>query len=140
MSGPNSNLMQRDPAILGRSSPVHILARSDCDSDQKKCGDECFPKSYECCPDDASVGCPSNKECQKDDGKYGCCTKGETCHWDANDNDDDDHDSVFDKVDDAKNNVKDKWDDFWDNSGPGLEPKLLTLGVLAGVAAMGLVI
>lgn len=136
------NIIQREPtfkSFVGRSAPTNILARSSCDRDEKKCGNECFPESYDCCPNEANIGCPSDQECQRDRGRYGCCPEGETCHWDADDNHSD-HDSVFDKAENFKDDVKDKWDDFWDNAGPNLKPELITIAVLAGGAALGLVV
>lgn len=142
-SDSNSNILHRD-ALMGpsggRVSPAHILARSprpdsdddDCDSDQVKCGNACFPSSYSCCPDDFSGGCPSDKECRKRNDRYGCCDDDDDDHCRF---DDDDGDSIFDKADDFRDDVKDKWDDFW-NAGSALKPELGVMGGVTGLAAV----
>ncbi|KAJ5161213.1 hypothetical protein N7492_006605 [Penicillium capsulatum] len=135
LAGPTTDIksdLQREPtfkSFVRRSAPLNILARYSCDKDQKKCGNECFPESYDCCPDDADIGCPSSQECQKDDGRYGCCPKGEKCHWHSDDS-----------AESFKDDVKDKWNDFWGNAGPGVQPEMVTIAVLAGGAALGLLV
>ena len=137
-----SNLLPRDVMTPARSvMPANILARSprpdsdddECSNDQVKCGDACFPSSYNCCPNDFSGGCPSDKECRKRNDRYGCCDDDDDDHCRY---DDDDGHSIFDKVDDFGDDVKDKWDDFWGNSGSNLNPDIGVLGGITGLAAV----
>ncbi|CAI7567389.1 unnamed protein product [Penicillium pancosmium] len=130
----NSNILRRENNLSpsqGRVSPAHVLARSprpDSDDDDDV---ECSNDQVNCCPNDFSGGCPSDKECRKKNGRYGCCDDDDDdkCRYD-----DDDGRSIFDKVDDFGDNVKDNWDDFWGNNGPSLKPELRVMGGLTGLA------
>ncbi|KAL4761042.1 uncharacterized protein BDW70DRAFT_160193 [Aspergillus foveolatus] len=127
----NNALIKRSPLpmrpLVARQSSAYILARSPqdddevvCDSDEKRCGSACVNEEYNCCPDDANGGCPSDEECQRDNGVWGCCPEGEDCRWDDDNNDDDNDDDdddrdIFDRIGDGVDDIGDEIEDGWND-------------------------
>ncbi|KAL4812754.1 hypothetical protein BDW67DRAFT_169497 [Aspergillus spinulosporus] len=136
--------------LVARQSSVYILARSPqnddevvCDRDEKRCGSACVNEDYNCCPDDANGGCPSDEECQRDNGVWGCCPEGEDCRWDDDDdNDDDDDRNIFDRigggVDDIGDEIEDSWNDIVnddDDDAAGMLKPGVGVALMAAVVA-----
>ncbi|KAL4750502.1 hypothetical protein BDW72DRAFT_175789 [Aspergillus terricola var. indicus] len=123
----NDALLKRSPIpmqpLVARQSSAYILARSPqnndevvCGSDEKRCGSACVNEDYNCCPDNANGGCPSDEECQRDNGVWGCCPEGEECRWDDDDdNDDDDDRNIFDRIGDGIDDIGDDIEDGWND-------------------------